>query len=70
MLQCWKRFDRNFTSEEKMVNNADGPCYNVDLAWYSDTGTTDHITSELDKLAVREKYTSPEQIHAANGGGM
>jgi hypothetical protein len=53
-----------------MVNNVDGPCYNVDLAWYSDTGATDHITSELDKLAVREKYSGLEQIHAANEGGM
>jgi hypothetical protein len=23
MLRCWKHFDRNFTGEDKMVNNAD-----------------------------------------------
>jgi hypothetical protein len=52
------------------VNHAEAPGYNVDPMWYSDTGATDHITSELDKLAVCEKYTGQEQIHTANRGGM
>jgi hypothetical protein len=43
--------DRNFTGEDKSVNNAEHNGYNVDTAWYSDTGATNHITSELDKLA-------------------
>jgi hypothetical protein len=34
------------------------------------TRSGDHITSELDKLMMREKYTGQEQIHAANDGGM
>jgi hypothetical protein len=70
VFRCWKHFGRNFTGEGKMVNNAEAPRYNVDLAWYSDTGATDHFSSELDKLVVREKYTGQKQIHAANGGGM
>jgi hypothetical protein len=67
---CWKCFDRNFIDEEKTTNITKGPKYNVDPTWYSDTGATDHITSELDKLAVREKYNGQEQIHVANDGGM
>jgi hypothetical protein len=43
---------------------------NIDTAWYSDTGATDHITDELDKLAMRDKYSGQEQIHTTNGGGM
>lgn len=35
VIRCWKRFDRSFTGEEKMVNNA-AVGYNVDTAWYSD----------------------------------
>jgi hypothetical protein len=70
VLRCWKRFDRNYTREDKSVNNDEGNGYNVDTAWYSDTGATYHITSELDKLAMHVKYTGQEQIHAANGGGM
>jgi hypothetical protein len=70
ILRCWNYFDHNFTGEEKMVNNAEGHGYNVDPTCYSDTGGTDNITIEVDKLAVRENYTGREQIHAANGGGI
>jgi hypothetical protein len=44
--------------------------YTVDNNWYTDTGATDHITSELDKLAIWERYNGTDQIHAANGSGM
>jgi hypothetical protein len=44
--------------------------YNMDTEWYTDTGATDHITSELDKLTTREKYGGADQVHAANGSGM
>jgi hypothetical protein len=43
-----------------VANNAEGPGYNVDTAWYSDTRATDHITSELDKIVVHEKYMGQE----------
>jgi hypothetical protein len=67
-----KRFDCNFTREEKIVNNVEGQelgC-NIDTVWNSDTDAIDHITSELDKLVVHGKYNGQDQIHAANGGGM
>jgi hypothetical protein len=70
VTRCWKQFDWNFPGEDKVANNAKGPGYNVDTTWYSNTGATTHITSELDKLAVREKHNGQDQIHAANGGGM
>jgi histone deacetylase 1/2 len=44
--------------------------YNVNTNWYIDIGTTDHITGELEKLAVRDKYNGVDQIHTANGAGM
>jgi hypothetical protein len=44
--------------------------YTVDNNWYTDTGATDHITGELEKLAVREKYNGGDQVHTANGAGM
>ncbi|XP_072150085.1 uncharacterized protein [Setaria viridis] len=34
-----------------------------------DSGATDHITGELDKLTVRDKYNGREQVQAANGSG-
>jgi hypothetical protein len=44
--------------------------YTVDNTWYTDTGATDHITGELEKLAVREKYNGGDEIHTASGAGM
>jgi hypothetical protein len=35
-----------------------------------DTGATDHITSELEKLTTRDKYHGSEQVHTANRSGM
>jgi hypothetical protein len=33
-------------------------------------GATDHITSDLEKLAVRDNYHGNDQIHTASGSGM
>jgi hypothetical protein len=35
-----------------------------------DIGAMDHITGELEKLAVHDKYHGGEQVRAANGIGM
>lgn len=42
----------------------------LDTNWYIDTGATDHVTGELDKLTMKEKYNGGEQIHTASGAGM
>jgi len=39
----------------------------MDINWYTNTGATDHITRELEKLAVRVKYNAIDQIHTASG---
>jgi hypothetical protein len=44
--------------------------YNVDTEWYTDTGATDHITSELFKLTIREKYGGSDLVHTASSSGM
>jgi hypothetical protein len=42
----------------------------VDTNWYANSGATDHITNELDKLAVRDKYNGAEKVHMVSGAGM
>jgi histone deacetylase 1/2 len=42
----------------------------VDPSWYADTGATDHLTNELDKLHVKEQYHGKDHVHTANGQGM
>jgi hypothetical protein len=35
-----------------------------------DSGARDHVTGELEKLTVRDKYHGDDQVHTASGAGM
>jgi hypothetical protein len=60
---------KNFQSPKRSMNSASG--YNgADPVWYTDSGATDHITRELDKLTMREQYNGHDRIHGPNGKGM
>jgi len=77
---CWYRFNKKYvpprdggskpmkTGTQKSPSTV-GPSYGVDTNWYFDSGATNHITNDLDKLATREHYNGQDQIHAANGKG-
>jgi hypothetical protein len=67
-----KRFDATFTGnhENKTASAATTSSYNIDTNWYFDTGATDHITGELEKLTMKERYYGGDQVHMASGVGM
>jgi hypothetical protein len=44
--------------------------YDNDPDWYTDSSATDHITGELDKITMHDRYNGNDQIHVANGAGM
>jgi hypothetical protein len=46
------------------------PSYTIDNRWYADSGATDHLTSELDRLSVKERYGGTNKVHTVNGSGM
>jgi hypothetical protein len=66
--KCWYRYDQG--NEEEHNANAATTSYNIDPAWYADTRATDHITNDLEKVTIKEKYQGNEQVTAANGQGM
>jgi hypothetical protein len=66
---CWHRFEEDFVPDTKLVGIAT-TSYGVDTNWYTDAGSIDHITSELEKLKIRDKYNGGDQIHTASGTGM
>lgn len=69
--RCFKRFNRNFTGPpQKSASSASTSSYGIDTNWYMDTGATNHITSELEKLTTRDKYHGGDQVHTASGSGM
>ena len=42
----------------------------VDPHWYMDTGATEHLTGQLEKLNTQEPYHGKDQVYTANGAGM
>jgi hypothetical protein len=55
---CWYRFeedDDTSSQDEKVVGAAEGS-YGVDTNWYVHSGATNHITGELEKVTMRERY--------------
>ena len=70
-MRCFKHLDASFSGiPENKSASSPTTSYGINTNWYTDTGATDHITSEWDKLTVRDKYHGGEQVHAANGSGM
>jgi hypothetical protein len=66
--RCWHRFDEDYVLEERMAVAA--TCSRHDNNWYTDSRATDHVTGDLEKLAIRDKYTGNDQIHTTSGSGM
>ncbi|WVZ64158.1 hypothetical protein U9M48_013721 [Paspalum notatum var. saurae] len=64
--KCWHRFDEDYVPDERHAAAALGS-NNIDNNWYTDTGATDHIAGDLEKLAVHVKYNGTDQILTANG---
>jgi hypothetical protein len=66
---CWYHYDEDDNEyQSKSAGAAAG--YGVDTNWYADSGATDHITSDLKKMTVRDKYGGQDQVHTASGAGM
>jgi hypothetical protein len=64
---CWYRFDEEFVPDTHVAAMAST---GNDPNWYLDSGATNHITGELERLTMHERYTGNDQIRAANGVGM
>jgi histone deacetylase 1/2 len=68
-IRCYQRYNHAYNDDEHSGNHA-ATGYTVDPTWYMDTGATDHITSDLDRLAIREVYNGNERVHVGNGAGL
>jgi hypothetical protein len=68
--RCWYRMDESYDDDHPSANVASKHSYKVDTDWFPDTGATDHITSDLDRLAIRERYHGDDQVQVGNGAGL
>jgi hypothetical protein len=59
----WHRFDHNYQPKEsiKMVVVVSSG-YTMDPNWYVNTGEIDHITHDLERLAIKEQYTDGDHV--------
>jgi histone deacetylase 1/2 len=44
--------------------------YGLNTNWYMDTGATDHITGEIEKLTTHDKYHGGDQVQTASSSCM
>lgn len=65
----WYRFTEDYLPEEKVGASATTNSYGIDTNWYADRGATNHITGELEKLTICDKYYGGDQVHTADGAG-
>jgi histone deacetylase 1/2 len=68
VVRCWHRMDESFREDPSAMVAMSS--YKIDQNWYSDTGATDYITSNLDRLAIRERYNGGYKVHVSNGTGL
>ncbi|XP_037416822.1 uncharacterized protein LOC119279819 [Triticum dicoccoides] len=66
VIDYWHRYDENFVPDTHLVAAAMREQGGDDV-WYVDSGATDHVTNELEKLALHETYHGTDQIHTASG---
>jgi hypothetical protein len=69
---CHKSFDASFqgVSEQRSVSTVTNNSYDIDTNWYTDSGATDHITGELEKITTRDKMHDNDHVHISLGAGM
>jgi hypothetical protein len=68
-VKCWYRHDDSY-QEDTPLAAVVTTSYQVDPNWYNDTGATDHITNDLDHLAVREQYHGNDIVQGSNRAGL
>lgn len=70
-IKCYHHFEHLYQAEEAHVAAlASVPSYGIDSNWYTDSGATNHITSELDKMSVRDKYQGKDRVQTVNSTGI
>ncbi|KAK1596481.1 hypothetical protein QYE76_007619 [Lolium multiflorum] len=63
---CWWRYADRDSDDDDSGTDKKG-AYGVDTNWYMDSGATDHITGQLNKLHTRDTYQGRDQVNNASG---
>jgi hypothetical protein len=66
---CWYMFNEEYIPDQKTIAAA-STMHSTDPNWYLHSGTTNHITGEMDKLTMHHSYHGHDQVRTANDTGM
>ncbi|RWR76373.1 putative polyprotein [Cinnamomum micranthum f. kanehirae] len=72
-LDCYHRMDFTYQGSHppnKLAAMAASNQFSVEQNWYTDTGATDHITSNIGNLSLRSDYHRPDKVSVGNGAGL
>ncbi|KAA8519345.1 hypothetical protein F0562_013601 [Nyssa sinensis] len=71
-IQCYHRFDQAFQGPPPtMAAYLTAPPSAPDANWYPDTGSTNHLTHDLQNLTIHaEPYAGYDQIQVDDGAGL
>ncbi|XP_051218697.2 uncharacterized protein [Lolium perenne] len=73
---CRNRFNPDFvrgSNQQRTGNNqqrAGNSASTSSPPWMMDTGATDHLTNDLQRLHMQERYGGTDQVQVANGAGQ
>jgi histone deacetylase 1/2 len=69
--QCRNRFNQEFRVDKsnQRAGNA-ATMSHPGAPWLMDSGSTDHITSDLERLHMHERYGGTDTVQVANGKGL
>jgi len=70
--QCYYRFDHAYQGNPpNMVAYSASFSPQLDTNWYPNTGSTNHLTNDLNNLSVHsEPYLGNDKIHVGDGAGL
>ncbi|KAK1665283.1 hypothetical protein QYE76_053442 [Lolium multiflorum] len=68
-LRCYSRFNHAIQPESsnRSANYSNHGENSSEPVWYMDSGATDHMTNDMERLHVQEAYKGTDQIQVANG---
>jgi histone deacetylase 1/2 len=69
-MDCRNRYNPEYRCANPHAGYSASTNSHENPPWYLDTGATDHLTSDLERLHVHERYGGKDQVQVANGSGL
>lgn len=70
-LDCFYRMDHSYQRRQPPARPVVGAVARIQPGlWYTDTGATNHVTSDLSNLSLHFEYQGGDQVAIGHGNGL